>query len=131
MALETLHVSCCFNGKAIPVGRLAYVNRKVIFEYSNEFLDYNLEIFPFKLPLKNGLFTCDTQASKGLFGVFNDSLPNGWGRLLLDRKLMNLGINPTSMTPLDRLKYVGKRGMGALQYLPEFPEYLNIIKHIG
>lgn len=51
--------------------------------------------------------------------IFNDSLPDGWGRLLLDRKLRTLGLNPDELTPLDRLSYTGSRGMGALQYEPE------------
>jgi serine/threonine-protein kinase HipA len=57
-----------------------------------------------------------------LFGVFNDSLPDGWGRLLIDRKLMKLGMNPGGLSPLERLCYVGSRGMGALIYEPEIPE---------
>ena len=118
MGFEALNVSCCFGNETIPVGRLAFVNRKVVFEYSPEFLELKLEISPFKLPLKNGIFTCDTLVFEGLFGVFNDSLPDGWGKLLLDRKLMTLGINPNAITPLDRLRYVGTRGMGVLQYQP-------------
>ena len=54
-----------------------------------------------------------------MFGVFNDSLPDGWGRLLIDRKLRELGINPGVLSPLDRLRYVGSKGMGALIYEPE------------
>ena len=45
--------------------------------------------------------------------MFNDSLPDGWGRLLLDRKLMNAGLNPGTLSPLDRLCFVGNSGMGA------------------
>lgn len=59
------------------------------------------------------------ESLKVLFGVFNDSLPDGWGRLLLDRKLMSLSLNPGDLSPLDRLCYVGKSGMGALVYEPE------------
>jgi len=53
--------------------------------------------------------------------VFNDSLPDGWGRLLLDRKLMKEGLNPGTLSPLDRLCFVGSRGMGALSFEPENP----------
>jgi len=62
-----------------------------------------------------------------LFGVFNDSLPDGWGRLLLDRKLMNAGLNPGTLSPLDRLCFVGSGGMGALSYEPENPSPLSHI----
>lgn len=44
-----------------------------------------VEISPIRLPLRSGVFTADTTIFDGLFGVFNDSLPDGWGRLLLDR----------------------------------------------
>lgn len=64
----------------------------------------------------------------GLFGVFNDSLPDGWGRLLLDRALIKHNINPDSLSVLDRLCYVGSRGMGALIYEPE-AEHSSHITH--
>jgi serine/threonine-protein kinase HipA len=103
----------------VPVGRLALQNRKIFFEYASSFLELNLELSPFKLPLKAGLTVCEERIFDGIFGVFNDSLPDGWGRLLLDRKLMKMGINSDHVTPLDRLGFVGSRGMGALVYEPE------------
>lgn len=103
---------------AIPMGRLALQNRRVIFEYTSSFLETGLELSPFKLPLKPGVQICEEYVFDGLFGIFNDSLPDGWGRLLLDRRLMKHGINPQSLTPLDRLRYVGRRGLGALYYEP-------------
>ena len=53
-----------------------------------------------------------------LYGVFNDSLPDGWGRLLLDRHMEKHGVNRRQLTVLDRLAYVGQHGMGALIYEP-------------
>ena len=50
-----------------------------------------LELSPFKLPLKTGVIESTDRTFDSMFGVFNDSLPDGWGRLLLDRKLMNPG----------------------------------------
>ena len=58
----------------------------------------------------------------GLFGLFNDSLPDGWGRLLLDRTVEAHGINRRQLNPLDRLAYVGQGGMGALTYAPDLSE---------
>jgi serine/threonine-protein kinase HipA len=52
-------------------------------------------------------------------GVFDDSLPDGWGRLLIDRRAAELGISGASLTPLDRLTLVGARSIGALVYEPE------------
>lgn len=118
--MNTLQVKYRRDKHSIHVGRLALINRKIFFEYSPSFLELGLELSPFKLPLKAGVLTCEDRIFEGLFGIFNDSLPDGWGRLLLDRKLMNSGINPNMMTPIDRLRYVGTHGMGALQYEPEF-----------
>jgi serine/threonine-protein kinase HipA len=117
---ESLHVDYC-STQPIAMGRLTYINRRIAFEYTPEFLELGFELSPFKLPLKPGVqFSADT-VFEGLFGVFNDSLPDGWGRLLLDRKLRNQGLFPNNLTPLDRLRYVGTHGMGALQYRPAFP----------
>src|SRR5690606_9581479 len=68
--------------------------------------------------LSDTISTPETNIFDGLFGVFNDSLPDGWGRMLLDRTLLSKGISPTHITPLDRLAYVGTGGMGALTYKP-------------
>ena len=55
---------------------------------------------------------------EGLFGVFADSLPDGWGRLLVDRLMKKNGINPYDIGSLERLAIVGASGMGALTYQP-------------
>ena len=103
----------------ILVGRLAVQNKTIFFEYAPSFLETKLEISPFKLSLKPGLQRCVDRVFEGIWGVFNDSLPDGWGRLLLDRKVMRLGLNPADLNPLERLAYVGTQGMGALAYEPE------------
>ena len=101
------------------VGRLAFKDRRVLFEYDATFIASGIEISPIKLPLGPGVFTADTTIFDGLFGVFNDSLPDGWGRLLLDRAVEKHGIHRGELNPLDRLAYVGRHGMGALSYEPE------------
>jgi len=53
-------------------------------------------------------------------GVFNDSLPDGWGRLLFDRFARTQGILPTDITPLDRLAHVGSHALGALVFEPDY-----------
>ncbi len=100
------------------LGTLAQKNKKIYFEYDKDFLKTKLEISPYKLPLKSGLFRCDDNTFDGIWGVFADSLPDGWGRLLVDRHLLKLGKNPNSLSPLDRLAYVGCDAMGALSYKP-------------
>jgi len=105
--------------KRLRVGVLLYKDRKIFFEYDKKFLESSLELSPYKLPLKEGVFECKDMIFEGLWGVFNDSLPDGWGRLLLDRHFRKLGINLHNITPLDRLAFVGKFGMGALSYEPQ------------
>lgn len=124
--VNIIHVKYCRGSNVMSMGRLAIKDHKIFFEYAPEFLNSGLELSPLKLPLKPGVIACEDQIFDGLFGVFNDSLPDGWGRLLLDRKLSNMNINSDSLTPLDRLRYVGKRGMGALQYEPEIEDRAEI-----
>jgi len=103
----------------IKVGTLAIKDRKIYFEYDKDFIKTGFEISPYKLPLKEGLQVCTDSPYEGVWGVFNDSLPDGWGRLLMDRHLMRLGVNVSALSPLDRLTYIGNYGMGALSYEPE------------
>ena len=108
-----------FSAGVIPVGRLASRDHKTYFEYDASFLKSGLEISPHRLPLKPGLYSFDYSLFEGLPGVFNDSLPDGWGRLLFDRALRSLGVLPSSVSALDRLAHVGTHGMGALIYEPD------------
>jgi len=102
----------------IQIGRLASVERgKIYFEYSP--ILRGLRISPLRLPPKPGLMTFDPMLFEGLPGVFYDSLPDGWGRLLLDRLARSKGVASNQLTALDRLAYVGRSGMGALVYEPD------------
>ncbi len=62
------------------MGRLLLQNRQIFFEYDPSFIKTGLELSPFKLPLKSGVIQSHDYTFEGLFGVFNDSLPDGWGR---------------------------------------------------
>jgi serine/threonine-protein kinase HipA len=106
-------------GERRKVGRLAFKDRRILFEYDAGFIASGTEISPIKLPLKPGVFTSPDMVFDGLYGVFNDSLPDGWGRLLLDRTVEKYGVNRRQLNPLDRLSYVGSDGMGALSYEPD------------
>ncbi|MDE6783102.1 MAG: type II toxin-antitoxin system HipA family toxin, partial [Paramuribaculum sp.] len=75
-------------------------------------------ISPLELPLRPGLFVAKPQPFFGNFGVFDDSLPDGYGRYLLHKALLRSGINDTDLSSLDRLALVGDNGMGALTYSP-------------
>lgn len=115
-----IRVGLDFDGKVIPVGRLATRERRVYFQYDASFIRKGLEISPLRLPLKPGLMSFDSMLFEGLPGVFSDSLPDGWGRLLFDRFARSQGVAPETLTPLDRLAHVGRTGMGALVYEPDY-----------
>ena len=117
-----IKVGLNFGAGIIPVGRLASRDQKTYFEYDASFLKRGLEISPLRLPLKPGLSSFDYSLFEGLPGVFNDSLPDGWGRLLFDRALRSLGVLPSSISALDRLAHVGTHGMGALVYEPDYSQ---------
>jgi len=100
------------------VGLLAEEGNRIFFEYSPEFLQSGIELSPFQLPLRPGVFEDKKRTFDGLFGLFNDSLPDGWGCLLLDRMLRKKGLAYHQITPLNRLSLVGRNPMGALEYEP-------------
>ena len=104
----------------ILVGTLAKTPERVVaFEYDSNWLDNGFSISPFSLPLIKKVFIPKYDPFGGLFGVFNDSLPDGWGRLLVDRLFLKNKINPVEIDNLNRLAVVQKSGMGALTYKPE------------
>lgn len=106
-------------GRRHLVGRLLKVRQQVLFEYEPTFLTRGLELSPFKVPLRPGVFTGDLTRFDGLMGLFDDSLPDGWGRLLIDLRAEKGGLRRTQLGPLDRLSLVGSQTMGALVYEPE------------
>ena len=89
-----------------------------IIEYDNDFLKSPLWLSPFKMPPKPGLKEHIDLAFSPIFGLFDDSLPDGWGLMLMDRFFSSRGIQPTSLSVLDRLSYLGENTMGALTYKP-------------
>lgn len=58
------------------------------FEYDKEWLADGFTVSPFSLPLEQKVFLPKMDPFDGIFGVFADSLPDGWGRLLVDRLML-------------------------------------------
>ena len=92
------------------------------FEYDRNFIRSNIQLAPFKMPLSDRVFSfpelIDYSAFRGLPGLVADSLPDKFGNTVIDLWLEHLGRAKDSMTPLERLCYTGKRGMGALEFVP-------------
>lgn len=102
------------------VGRMALTPEGVCgFEYDADWIQSGFSISPFYLPLKPGLIMAKRDPFAGNFGVFDDSLPDGWGNLLLDRYLQEKGIDPYKLNILERLSLIGSTGRGALEYRPD------------
>lgn len=118
---EILEVFIDFGHGGRRVGRLGYRDGRSYFEYDDAFLETELEISPLHLPRRRGLLSFDYRPFEGLPGVFNDSLPDGWGRLLFDRSMRARGILPGQITPLMRLRNVTVNSIGALTYEPAEP----------
>lgn len=122
--IQKMSVVLDLAGSKRNLGTLAWSGseRRAYFEYAAEFLAAPLLISPFHMRTNPGLIAAPRDPFDGLHGLFNDSLPDGWGRLLLDRRLQRAGIDYHLLTPLDRLSVVGKTGMGALAYIPDLPD---------
>lgn len=94
-------------------------NRLCAFQYDKEWLANGFSISPLELPLKPDLFIAQPEPFWGNFGIFEDSLPDGYGRYLLNRLLKKQGVNDMDLTPIQRLSIIGCSGMGALCYIPD------------
>lgn len=88
------------------------------FEYDTSWIADGFSISPFELPLRTGIFVAKPEPFYGNFGIFEDSLPDGYGHYLLNRILHRQNIDELTLTPLQRLSIVGNSGMGALCYEP-------------
>lgn len=113
---EKLEVT--FRGRCVGILSLTPDNRLNVFEYDNRWLADGFSLSPLELPLTPGVFVAKAQPFNGNFGVFEDSMPDGYGRYLLHKALMRNGINDKDLTSLDRLAIVGENGMGGLAYSP-------------
>lgn len=115
---EQIKVSC----GGLTVGTLALAGKgKIVFEYARQWLEQGFDLAPRSLNFTQaGQFAKDALFD-GLHGVFHDSLPDGWGLLLMDRAFsQHCGWARHEITPLDRLAYIGSRAMGSLEYQPEY-----------
>ena len=106
-----------YNGKI--VGYLADLDDdSIAFQYDEEWIKSGFSISPFSLPLSNKIYREGKEFFGGLYGVFHDSLPDGWGELLLKRMLAKRGINADKLTPLTKLTLISGSGLGGLTYEP-------------
>lgn len=106
----------------MPVGTFKWDEQYEVvrFEYDNSFVGRGLEPSPLMMPVREGRIysfgDLDKETFKGLPGMLADSLPDTYGRALLDKWLALTG--RTSSNPIETLCFLGKRCMGALEFEP-------------
>jgi serine/threonine-protein kinase HipA len=116
-----MHITITYQDNV--VGALSFDTEKGLgsFEYDPGFMKKGVELSPIKMPLSNRIYSfpeLDFNTFKGLPGLIADSLPDDFGNAVLNAWVAGQGRSPSDITPLQRLQYTGKRGMGALEYAP-------------
>jgi len=94
-----------------------------VFQYMPIFLRSGIQISPLKMPLSEFPYEFPALARntfRGLPGLLSDSLPDRFGNTLIDAWLASQGRTAASFNPVERLCYIGSRGMGALEFEPAF-----------
>lgn len=105
------------------IGAVAWneVRQAADFEYDEEFIRKGLPVAPLMMPLRGGIFSfpgLNRDTYHGLPGMVSDSLPDRFGNALIDLWLQQQGRAAADFTPVERLCYIGTRGMGALEFKP-------------
>lgn len=112
-------------GQSWPLGQLVQAGDRVLFEYSPQAIQRGLEFSPLRVPLpRPGAAAAVYSGPRhfhGLPGFIADSLPDGWGMLLMDRALRKVGREPRTVSMLERLAIVGQAAVGALGFEPADP----------
>ena len=91
------------------------------FEYDKDFINSGIELSPIRMPLGNIIYEFPSLTNEpfyGLPGLVADSLPDKFGNAVIEQWLVTQGKTISDFTAIDRLCYTGKRGMGALEYVP-------------
>lgn len=92
-----------------------------LFEYAPDFLASGIEPAPLTIPLNAQVYSfpdLPRESFHGLPGMLADALPDRFGNLLIDEWLVRTGRKQEEFTPIERLCYIGRRGMGALEFRP-------------
>ncbi len=105
------------------VGAVAWDDdrRLARFEYDPAFIRRNLQVSPIALPLQSGIFSfpnLNPDTFHGLPGLLADVLPDRFGNRIIDVWLARQGRSAADFSPVERLCYMGSRGMGALEFKP-------------
>lgn len=92
------------------------------FNYDRNFIRSGIQVSPLVMPLSDRIYSfpaLNIETFRGLPGLLADSLPDKFGTKLIERYLMDQGRKISDFSSVERLCYVGNRGMGALEYVPD------------
>ena len=104
------------------------------FEYDENFVNSGIELSPLRMPLSKNIYEFPTLLGDpfyGMPGLVADSLPDRFGNAVIEQWLTSLGKSLSDFTAIDRLCYTGKRGMGALEYVPASTDIKDIDENIN
>jgi serine/threonine-protein kinase HipA len=96
-------------------------NQLAVFEYHPDFRQSNIQLAPLMMPLGNQIYRFPElrrSSFRGLPGLLADSLPDDFGNAIIDQWLHREGRSKADFSPIERLCYIGQRGMGALEFRP-------------
>lgn len=122
--MKELRVRYKARGASLWLGTLADDGVDIIFQYSSDALAAGIELSPIRLPLRQAAYPDHQRDYLDLMrvpGLIFDSLPDGWGMVLMERRLRAKGVDIAALSVLDRLAYLGENTMGALTYEPADP----------
>ncbi|TAM54048.1 MAG: type II toxin-antitoxin system HipA family toxin [Paraburkholderia sp.] len=112
-------------GERFPLAQLADDGRELLFQYTPDALARALELSPFHLGLAREAYGGFPLHQQRLPGLVSDALPDGWGMLVMDRLFRKNGVDTGSISPLDRLAFIGEDAMGALAFEPPAAQHLE------
>ncbi len=94
---------------------------RAVFQYDPVFIAAGVEVAPLTMPVREAPYqfsSLNRETFKGLPGMLADALPDRFGNQLIDAWLAETDKNPAEFNPVDRLCYIGRRGIGALEFQP-------------
>ena len=102
---------------SVVVGYLKQLDStRVAFKYDDKWIKDGFPISPLSLPLSDKVYISKYEPFKGIYGVFYDSLPDGWGEYLMHKMFIRKGINPNKVSVLTKLTLIGNNSLGGLTY---------------
>ncbi len=108
-------------GRRIGAVSWDHARALAVFQYDPAFVDAGIEVAPLTMPARETPYefpALNRETFRGLPGMLADALPDRFGNRLIDAWLAETGSNPETFNPVDRLCYIGRRGIGALEFQP-------------